>query len=311
MQYLGKAPGPMELISILRTPPGDQSYTRLTNSTEMTREISMSFEKTNSTTITGSVKASVGFEKGPVSGGADIESTRSETITKTEGKENTYTAKFSFEDEFINDFKSDLFIIKQYEYDYYFEFTIGTPYINSGNLKVSASQRMLMYPLDDSELQSLQLTEKDILSNTIPDLLASNDSAKAKYFQDILAMNKRIKADAEEEGSVITGAITRRFTSTKSKTETITQEISLETEKSIKISDRVGIEVGIFDGSVEASAEKKWSVSTTTSNGTTEGVEESRQIEFKIADDELNKGDKFRIQTKVDQTIKIQESFAN
>ncbi len=136
-----------------------------------------------------------------MSGGASVESTRSESYSKTEGKENTYSVKFRFEDEFTNDFKSDLFIIKQYEYDYYFEFTVSTPYLNSGNLFVQASQKMLMYPLD-KELQSMQVTEQELLTATIPDLLQKNEPAKAKYFQDIIAMNKRIKADAVDEGSV-------------------------------------------------------------------------------------------------------------
>ena len=300
--YLGHAAGPMELISILRTPPGDQSSMKLTNSTEMTTEISQSFTKTNSETQTGTITASVGFEEGPVSGGASLESTRSESYSKTQGKENTYSFKFRFEDEFSNDFESDLFIIKQYEYDYYFEFTVSTPYLNSGNLFVQASQKMLMYPLD-KELQSMQVTEQELLTATIPDLLQKNEPAKAKYFQDIIAMNQRIKADAVDEGSVITGAITRRFTSTASKSETITQEISVETENSVKFSDNVGIEIGPVEAGVEASIEKKWSVSTTMANGTSQGVEESKQIEFTIADDELNSGDKLVIQTRADRTF--------
>ncbi|MDA3927816.1 MAG: hypothetical protein PF541_02585 [Prolixibacteraceae bacterium] len=73
-EYLGNDPGPLELITILRKPPGDESYTQLNVSHETSREVSMSYSKTNSNTETESITASVGFKLGPISGGGEVNS---------------------------------------------------------------------------------------------------------------------------------------------------------------------------------------------------------------------------------------------
>jgi hypothetical protein len=301
---IGDHDGPIELISILRTPPGDKSSVKLINTNETTRQIRMSFSKTNSETQTESAKISVGFEKGPVSAETEVEATSSQTFEETVGKENTYSAKFSSTTEFENKYRSDKFVVAKYEYNYKVEYTVSTSNFNAVLLKVNASQRMLMIPLNKKELLLGSFTEEFLLSKHIPRLLLSNDSAEAKYYQDIIALNYRIKAEpGEGNGTEITGAIKQKFSSTLSKEETITQEISLKTDRSIKITDKGGIEVGSVKVGGEISAEHKWSVSTTTSSENTSGVEESKQIEYEHDDEQLNAGDEFKIYVKVDGTF--------
>lgn len=289
-EYLGDSPGPLELITILRKPPGDESYTQLNVEHETSREVSMSYSKTNSKTETESITASVGFKLGPISGGGEVNSERSETFSKTNSSDNSYAVAFTANEEFITKSASDLFVIKQYWYQYGMQFTVGS--INWGDeyVKVQSSNRMLMYPMDKIE-EEWHKTEEQLLNDVIPDLEKNNKMPRVKFFQDVIALNKHIKEDlAVTKIPRVNGQKKITFTSKQSKAETITQEVSLETSKSVKVTASGGVEIGPISAGVEASSEKKWTVSTTTSNGNTSATENSKTIEYAIADSQMGNG---------------------
>ncbi|MDA3927815.1 MAG: T9SS type A sorting domain-containing protein [Prolixibacteraceae bacterium] len=166
-------------------------------------------------------------------------------------------------------------------------FTVSSIDWGDEYIKVQASNQMLMYPMD-SIVGEWNKTEYELQTIVIPQYEKNNEMSKVKFFQDVIALNKHIKEDlAVTKIPRVDGQKKITFTSKQSKAETITQEVSLENSKSVKVTASGGVEIGPISAGVEASSEKKWTVSTTTSNGNTSATENSKTIEYAIADSQM------------------------
>ncbi|WP_020607007.1 fibronectin type III domain-containing protein [Spirosoma spitsbergense] len=294
-QFMGTGNGPIELITILRTAPGDQSYTYWQADTETSNEISTSIQETSENSTTNSIKASVGIELGAFEGGEEVETTETSTVTKTGRADSSYVVTYTTSNKYTNREKSDLFIAEQHRLDWGLEFNLNFyfyPQENYIRVFTKTTPRILFHR--GRLVRPLQYTEAELLSTVIPELEATNNKSEAKFWREVIAMNNRIKANAplDQQGVVLTtNGPEVSFATTKSSTQSYSQEISLANSKSTKITASGGVEIGeIVKASAEASQEKTFTFTTTNSLGNTKTSGNTKTIGYQIADNQFGTG---------------------
>ncbi|MDP5122017.1 MAG: hypothetical protein NWQ46_10505, partial [Spirosomaceae bacterium] len=185
-------PGPLELKFVLRAPPGDASFSYIEKGQENSSEVVASATQSSSKTKTTTIKSEVGFEAASGFGGSASSTLEMKTSTTRERGETNQT-KFTVttEDRIENKTGSDMFLFERNQYFYDKDFSVKAFFTNSGKVQMELQSKIVLRYV--KKLQDVYVYENKIRSDSIPLYTATNQPKKAKFWQDVLALNKRAK----------------------------------------------------------------------------------------------------------------------
>ena len=284
---IGEGLGPFELITVLRPPPGDQSYTEFRTGKELTREVSLSLTNGQEETNTKKVEGKVGF--GGLGGSLSDE--KSETRANVDGKTKTYLISTRATETYTNKTKSDMFVYQQLDVDCMLETNIfATTSPNSQGLRVFTQSNLALDPYEGKQIREGRVTTRrsttaaTLMGNgagSLERLRRQNKKPEVSFWESVLKMNDRIKAKATlAKGGQNVGPGERDFESTDSSTEGFSQEVSFSSSHTVTWSAEAGLEIGPLSASI--SYENTVTISTSTSQAVVNGVTNSKTVLFHI-----------------------------
>ncbi len=288
-KYLSTGPGPRELNTILRAVPGDGSKSFINTSKSSSSEVTMALSTTNGTSNTLAYSVEAGMSAGPLSASAKYEASRTNSYAATEGKENTFTVTYTNSSQLENTEKSDLYVSSVYECEFGVGYNVNyfLPFNteNTGNNAAFGSAKLLIYPR--RAIDNENHTEQELLKETIPTLKAAGKLGEAKFWEDAIAFNNKIKNQVSiKRTNKGKNSGTQSFTSETSSSVSLSQEVVISKEKTQKITLEAGLEIGPVSAGAEASAEQKFTFSSTKSFKNTQGSTNSVEVGYSIADDD-------------------------
>ncbi|MDP5140616.1 MAG: hypothetical protein NWP83_09135, partial [Spirosomaceae bacterium] len=185
-------PGPLELKFVLRAPPGDASFSYIEKGQENSSEVVASATQSSSKPQTTTINSEVGYEAASGFGGSASSTLEMKTSTTRERGETNQT-KFTVttEDRIENKTGSDMFLFERNQYFYDKDFSVKAFFTNSGKVQMELQSKIVLRYV--KKLQDVYVYENKIRSDSIPLYTATNQPKKAKFWQDVLALNKRAK----------------------------------------------------------------------------------------------------------------------
>ena len=314
-EYLYTGPGPIELYTILRSAPGDQSVTFLEKESSVASEVTMGLQESNSQSTTISWKASAGFSAGPLSAKTTVEGSKTTTTTKVSGKEDTYNVVYTTNKRIESDNSqgdySDKFVAQRRQYEYGLGYEIGVRQYRTAQgdfIKLEPKITMLFYPVNErvGGIEEFFYSENQLRNEVIPNLERFNKSTEAKFWRNVIAENNRLKALAKNgPKKVINSGFGAEQSTTIEKAEsfTVSQELTIEKTKSLSIENEVGFKFKAIEAGGSAKAEKTWTFSTTRSSSSTNSNANIMTVGYKILDDELTNDDRLIVNMWEDKVL--------
>ncbi|MFB0945300.1 MAG: hypothetical protein QMB24_03980, partial [Spirosomataceae bacterium] len=299
-QYVSTGPGPIELYTILRSMPGDESVTFLDEKKTVSSEVTMGLSESNSNSTTVTASVSAGFEAGPFSAKTEVEASETVTKTKVAGTENTYTVNFTagsrIENNNAEDDFSDKFIAERRNYDFGVAYELLYSWNNlSEYVLISPKSQLIMYPRE--VISDETHTEKSLKSTHIPKLEKLKLFSEARYWKQLIQKNDSLKVIARKKRPLqITATINGRERSVeteKASSLTLSQELSIDKSSSLKVSAEAGISGGGVGVDAKVSVEKIWTFTSTQSSSKTNGTANVVTTGYQLKDNDFTSGDTF------------------
>lgn len=299
-QYLSTGPGPIELYTILRAMPGDESVTFLDEKKTVSSEVTMGLSESNSNSTTVTASVSAGFEAGPFSAKTEVEASKTVTKTKVAGTENTYTVNFTagsrIENNNAEDDFSDKFIAERRMYDFGVAYELWYSWnILSEYVFINPKSQLIMYPREVFSDETY--TEKSLKNTHIPLLEKQKKFSEARYWKQLIQKNDSLKVIARKKKPLQITATTngreRSVETEKASSLTLSQELTIDKSSSLKVSAEAGISGGGIDVGAKVSVEKTWTFTSTQSSSKTNGTANVVTTGYQLKDNDFTFGDTF------------------
>jgi len=248
-------------LLILRDPPGDQSYSELSESTEVSTSISISHKLDESIGLSRTVNLGATFES--LSGFGFQINTKVEVTLETTSSLNINMSQNWVKENQLSFETSEIFTTSQSDFD------VG----QKGDLYVGAAMNLIygitdVLTIDGSEVKVDQelivvpdgfettyiYTEGHLENVVIPTLYLIGDEKSAHRWEDYIALNQSLKDEAEFiENISFNGGPSYSYTETTVKSKTNTFEFDLNIAREIALT--AGVEINDFglNGTVSAS----------------------------------------------------------
>jgi chitodextrinase len=276
--------GPHQVKTILRAVPGDNSFSYIEAGKEYSVDKVISASLTNSKTKETSEKVEAGFDKFGISGGGSYESSNSTTNTKSNEQTNATNFTFSSKGRITNNTKYDRFIVEKWKYNYYLQSKCNAVWYDD-IVQVNLATSIGMVPF--KKIDDLNYFENELLETRIPAFKENQQFGEAKFWEDMIALNNQLKANARRKVGFSNAKGTEEENTRQEATSvSYKQEVSFSQEKSKEITAKVGVEIGFVSASVEAKEKTTLTVETKNSTENAQANSKSLTIGFSIDDDD-------------------------
>ncbi len=283
-EFLVSDLGPHQVKTILRSVPGDNSFSYIEAEKEYSVDKVISASLSNSRTKETSEKVEAGFDKFGISGGGSYESSTSTTRTKKNEQTNATNFTYISKGRITNSTKYDRFIVEKWRYDYYLQSECNAVWYND-IVQVNLSTAIGIVPVE--KVKDLNYYENELLETYIPQFYENQQTGEAKFWEDMIALNNRLKANARRKGGFSNAKGTEEENIRKESTSvSYKQEVSFSKSESKEITAKVGVEIGFVSASVEAKDKTTLTVETTNSTENAQGNSKTLTIGFSIDDDD-------------------------
>jgi chitodextrinase len=283
-EFIVRDLGPHQVKTILRAVPGDNSFSFIEAEKSYSVDKVISASLTNSKTRETSEKVEAGFDKFGISGGASYESSTSTTSTTTNEETNATNFTYTSKGRITNSTKYDRFIVEKWKYDYYLQSNCKAVWY-SDIVQVNLATSIGLVPVE--KVKDLNYYENELLETYIPQFKENQQDGEAKFWEDMIALNNKLKANARRKGGFSNAKGTEEENTRQESTSvSYKQEVGFSQSKSKEITAKVGVEIGFFSAGVEATDKTTLTVETTNSTENAQGNSKTLTIGFSIDDDD-------------------------
>ncbi|MDP5139957.1 MAG: hypothetical protein NWP83_05740, partial [Spirosomaceae bacterium] len=283
-EFIVRDLGPHQVKTILRAVPGDNSFSFIEADKSYSVDKVISASLTNSKTRETSEKVEAGFDKFGISGGASYESSTSTTSTTTNEETNATNFTYTSKGRITNSTKYDRFIVEKWKYDYYLLSNCNAVRFNDV-VQVNLATSIGLVPVE--KVKDLNYYENELLETYIPQFKEYQQDGEAKFWEDMIALNNKLKVNARRKGGFSNAKGTEEENTRQESTSvSYKQEVGFSQSKSKEITAKVGVEIGFFSAGVEATDKTTLTVETTNSTENAQGNSKSLTIGFSINDDD-------------------------
>jgi chitodextrinase len=283
-EFIVRDLGPHQVKTILRAVPGDNSFSFIEAEKSYSVDKVISASLTNSRTRETSEKVEAGFDKFGISGGASYESTSSTTSTTTNEETNATNFTYTNKGRITNKTQYDRFIVEKWKYDYYLQSNCSAVWY-SNIVQVNMATSIGLVPVE--KVKDLNYYENELLDTYIPQFKANQQDGEAKFWEDMIALNNKLKVNARRKGGFSNAKGTEEENTRQESTSvSYKQEVGFSQSKSKEITAKVGVEIGFFSAGVEATDKTTLTVETTNSTENAQGNSKTLTIGFSIDDDD-------------------------
>jgi chitodextrinase len=283
-EFIVRDLGPHQVKTILRAVPGDNSFSFIEAEKSYSVDKVISASLTNSRTRETSEKVEAGFDKFGISGGASYESSSSTTSTTTNEETNATNFTYTSKGRITNKTKYDRFIVEKWKYDYYLQSNCSAVWY-SNIVQVNMATSIGLVPVE--KVRDLNYHENELLDTYIPRFKANQQDGEAKFWEDMIALNNKLKVNARRKGGFSNAKGTEEENTRQESTSvSYKQEVGFSQSKSKEITAKVGVEIGFFSAGVEATDKTTLTVETTNSTENAQGNSKTLTVGFSIDDDD-------------------------
>jgi len=283
-EFIVRDLGPHQVKTILRAVPGDNSFSFIEAEKSYSVDKVISASLTNSRTRETSEKVEAGFDKFGISGGASYESSSSTTSTTTNEETNATNFTYTSKGRITNNTQYDRFIVEKWKYDYYLQSNCSAVWY-SNIVQVNMATSIGLVPVE--KVKDLNYYENELLDTYIPQFKENQQNGEAKFWEDMIALNNQLKANARRKGGFSNAKGTEEENTRQESTSvSYKQEVGFSQSKSKEITAKVGVEIGFFSAGVEATDKTTLTVETTNSTENAQGNSKTLTVGFSIDDDD-------------------------